>query len=101
MSIEFFDRPPVPLSDEDIVGVIQQIKNAADLILVRDEPLSLGINFACDAGSARHEQITISMDSEKIYVAFHVGTGQQRDRVVRLVNAALEANGVCCELVED
>jgi hypothetical protein len=101
MSIEFFAKPQPPLSGEDIVGVIQQIKNAADLIVVRDEPTSLGINYANDVYPADYEQITISMDFVQIYVAFHVGDGPQLDRVLRLVNAALKANGIRCELVED
>ena len=101
MSIEFLGSLKKSLTEDLADCLVKHIKNSPGLIVVREEPNSLGLCFTSGDGSSGQEQLTITLSSEQIYVGFHAATRQQRERVLHAVRTALDTCGVSCDLEEE
>jgi hypothetical protein len=94
MSIEFTGSLRPSLTEQSYACVLRNIKDAPGLVVVRDERNSLGLSFATGDDSIEHEQISFVLNDTQIYVGFHVGTRDQRERVLDVLRNSLAACGI-------
>jgi hypothetical protein len=105
MSIEYFGSPVPLLTDTLIESVLSRFRKFPSLIVLRDEPRSMGLDFVHldppRPGGEVQEAINIVLRNDEVYVAFRSGSGLQESATIAAIEGALQACGVDCTLVED
>jgi hypothetical protein len=95
MSIEYISIKISTLSDEVKKGIISKIENSHVWSTTRNSENQLGINFG-DTIRNLHEDITVEFNSDQIYIAFHIGTGYQRQQLLKFITRCLLEDGINC-----
>jgi hypothetical protein len=101
MSIEFTGSLNRSLTEEIADSVLNRIKRASGLLVVREVSGSLGLSYSAEGGPILHENIASTISEKEIYVGFHAATRQQREAVIRVVKQAMETCGISCDLEEE
>ena len=100
MSIEFAGTLIPTASESDLERILASLRSWAYLNVVRDEGRVIGFSCTDPPSSLKEEELTIKVDPESVYLAFHTGGRQLRQLVNEFVVAKLRDLRLNCQLEE-
>lgn len=100
MSIEFFAVPRPAIPAADIGELLRGLASAMGYWIVREARAEIGL-VAGDADDRTRETITIGLECDRAYVAFHGASGAERARAMEAAENYLQRSGYRCEFKED
>ena len=91
MSFEFQAKIDQPVPPHSLPRLKNYIVQNTAFDVVRDMGAEFGLTNASKKDCARVEDITVSIDANRVYIAFHSPNRNQREAFLAIATKALEA----------